>query len=125
MENDLKPCPNPWCTSDNRRYLYVHSTNGRMRIECDCGVGAAYADDRASAVAAWNDRPSEWISVDERLPESGSRVLIAFHPQLNKRVNDAWYNPLDYPEHPWRDGLGSGDGPSVSHWMPMPAPPTT
>lgn len=66
---------------------------------------------------------TEWISVKERLPESGSRVLVAFAPKTKKRVNDAWYDPINYPKFPWRDGLGGGDGPSVTHWATFPAPP--
>lgn len=66
-----------------------------------------------------------WISVEERLPEVGSAVMVYPHPHICR------YGPWDYYGveqvagfHSW-DGANDTDSivPGVTHWMPLPSPP--
>jgi hypothetical protein len=63
-------------------------------------------------------KPTEWISVDERLPEPHKLVLCIW-----ERVDDGWnYGFARYQrEDVW---YVSNEGmPRVTHWMPLPEPP--
>lgn len=62
-----------------------------------------------------------WIDVKQKLPEIGDRVLVWKTNADQEHI--ARYSPLGYPEFPWRDQFNGGDGPSISHWMPLPVPP--
>ena len=65
--------------------------------------------------------PSEWVSVEQRLPEVGQDVLVywwntsqkAEHFELTHYDGDHWFL-LDNTERPWI---------VVVAWMPLPAPP--
>ena len=65
--------------------------------------------------AAGYRKQSEWINVEERLPEVAQKVLL-FSPSdginLGYVTNDKrFYVYKSYPDRP-------------THWMPLPAPPT-
>ena len=58
-------------------------------------------------------QPNEWVSVEERLPEPGERVLAAkgtFAGEAYLASNGAW---MRHDGFPWE----------VDAWMPLPAPP--
>lgn len=60
----------------------------------------------------------DWISVKDRLPEPGHRVLAAsvyFTGECWMAVNGTWYryNGFDM-DHLFE---------SITHWMPLPEPP--
>lgn len=61
--------------------------------------------------------PYEWISIEDRLPENDEPVLV-----YKARCNDAYANMetayFDYGR--WMGVVGE----NVTHWMPLPAPPT-
>lgn len=86
------------------------------------GRDEQYADEvviREVAEAAWDAR--RWVSVDERLPEDGEKVII---PALFGEVENA-----RYIHGLWHDGTGrkrtslAGNYLPPSHWMPLPEPP--
>lgn len=61
----------------------------------------------------------EWIPVTERLPERNGRVIVVDE----SGVNVGSYSPMldDW----WSlHGDRMAPGPEVTHWMPLPAPPT-
>ena len=72
-----------------------------------------YCHPQADAICdlALQELQQQWISVDERLPDREGRYLT-----INEEGSywcDAW-SPL----HNWTGAL------KITHWMPLPAPPT-
>jgi hypothetical protein len=65
------------------------------------------------------DLPPRWIPVGERLPERNKPVLVVDE----SGVNVGSYSPM---LHDWWSLHGDrmAPGPAVTHWMPLPAPPT-
>ena len=64
--------------------------------------------------------PNEWVSVEERLPEPGERVLATdgiFVGEAYRSSANSWFRHTGFP---WRDGV---TGRTVRFWMPIPAPP--
>ncbi|MBU5626526.1 DUF551 domain-containing protein [Oscillibacter sp. MSJ-2] len=62
---------------------------------------------------------SKWISVKERLPGCGERVLATdgtFVGEAYRTSAKSWYRMSGFA---WRDALGT----IVTHWMPLPEPP--
>lgn len=79
----------------------------------------------AAAYAAGAAGSGEWVSVEERLPEERGwyTVLFGDHP---KAVHPAWYAPEAEEGRNWFPGPGV-TGPirrHVTHWQPLPAPPS-
>ena len=61
-----------------------------------------------------------WISVTERLPESGQSVLIA-----ENDTDPDWYAAIGqykYGRWEWRDDMHTALPPKVIAWMPLPTP---
>ena len=88
--SELKPCPNPECT--NPRWTEYLPNDGW--VECECGVTGPSpseekigrrGDVRKEAVRLWNLLPStNWVSVDERLPELERVVLLEVRGKWHK-----------------------------------------
>lgn len=60
---------------------------------------------------------NRWISVEERLPDERVRVLCKCRAGIYdvlRRQNGDWYHD---PRHIYMTGF-------VTHWMPLPEPPT-
>lgn len=71
------------------------------------------------------EKNQEWISVEDRLPEPNTNVLIYvfFHNQW--QIVKGWLSYCDKKFH-----ISNSDYPSltdipVTHWMPLPEPPET
>ena len=82
---------------------------------------AADAIERLTAEnAALRERVPQWISVEERRPEPGKRVLATdgvFVGEAYRTSANTWRR---YDGIAMRDCLGS----VVTHWMPLPGAPT-
>lgn len=63
--------------------------------------------------------PQEWISVDDRLPEDGARVLAA-HDDGVVRIGicRGYFPAVVSKKHTKTFGIAE-----VTHWMPLPLPP--
>lgn len=64
---------------------------------------------------------SEWISVEDRLPENGDDVLCAIdnawgNTKVTGRYDGGWY-------YPSTSLFSSSMLQGVTHWMPLPKPP--
>lgn len=70
------------------------------------------------AIAAWNRRASGWVACAERMPEDYAPVLVwTLDAHCPCRVG--WWDGENW----WRDGGGEKLYETVTHWMPLPAPP--
>lgn len=101
-----------WKTGENE---YARS----FWIRCKkCGSCSAEYSNEDGAVAAWNRRHQQWISVADRLPEeSGMYIVTAKDGKVHRvsfvlwqKRNRAWN--LTGARSYWR----------ITHWMPMPQP---
>ena len=55
----LKPCPNPWCASNESPFAWKHP-HGFHAVSCAaCEVSAPNKPTRAEAIEAWNTRALE------------------------------------------------------------------
>ena len=86
----------------------------------DMMVGAADLIERLTAEnTALREKVPQWISVEERRPEPGKRVLATdgvFVGEAYRTSADTWRR---YDGIAMRDCLGS----VVTHWMPLPEAP--
>ena len=112
MAPEVKPCP--FCGS-NEVTLWI---NGDF-VKCiECG---AYAP----ALAAWNRRPDDWVSVEERLPELGVVVLIAVAGERGPLLGE-WTGTMHDGRPNWR--VVPSYSPYylcnyATHWRPLPELP--
>lgn len=72
------------------------------------GEGIGEETESASDLGAWRTAMSEWISVKDRLPKDGDKVLVSL------KSGDACCG-----EYCAAHGFTC----SVTHWMPLPEPP--
>lgn len=76
----------------------------------------------------------DWISVKDRLPECGEKVLLIAHGWEDTTVYIGRLEHMN-PETSWLTGITSKESewciqgwsylrePIVTHWMPLPEPP--
>ena len=66
--------------------------------------------------------PNEWVSVEERLPESQADVLVVAFWHENWQTMIGWHSDMGKK---WRiiTPHGEREPGGVTHWMPLPAPP--
>lgn len=70
---------------------------------------------------------SEWISVDERLPDSNQTVqFYIFDDKSIKQgrcIADTWYQEQDWCESAYGGMIDSEVVGNITHWQPLPEPP--
>ena len=94
-------------------------------------VAAPVQADQAQAGQAAAVRAAEWISVEDRLPQPETDVLIMRLGQI--RIGAIFIEHESWEEggreiHYWDDSNDDGQGWNwceVTHWMPLPAAPST
>lgn len=77
------------------------------------------AMDAAEAIQQLEAQHPRWISVGERLPEDGQKIIAAFYDNGGRVVDQARYNNGEFDFASWAYVCGD----NVTHWMPMPLPP--
>lgn len=70
---------------------------------------------------------SEWISVDDRLPDPRERVLIFIDYKsdtVSPSIHDSTYTGSTFRRGGATvNALPNNEGIGVTHWMPLPEPP--
>ena len=88
-------------------------------IVCDTKICEIADHLIANGVTIGEDKnvPSKWISVKDRLPKPGERVLVCVGAVFEAFIDDhgKWQR---YYSAPLNDVLGE-----PTHWMPLPEPP--
>lgn len=64
----------------------------------------------------------KWIPVTERLPDTFGEYIVAVLDVSGERYSD--YADFDPYAQRWKTGLFLGVKDKVTHWMPLPEPPT-
>ena len=136
--NELKPCP--FCGLDDQRInrnsnifhgqtysdrypKQIGEQNHGFNIRCEgCGNQTCYWHLENEAANAWNTRiqTNEWISVEDRLPEQGDRVLI----MLDDETDEIGYQTAIYDDDFYFADIEDGmyDRENVTHWKPIEPP---
>lgn len=65
--------------------------------------------------------PNEWVSVDERLPETAGEYLVVYHPCYWDDVSAEICVGID--SFRGKTAWAKKKYQRVTHWMPLPAPP--
>lgn len=93
-----------------------------QQLEADNAQQARCIENLTDKLNATNEALPRWISVEERLPEDCSYVIVYLRNKHNDN-KDIWHIDADYfedgdwhryPEHGYYN---------VTHWMPLPEPP--
>lgn len=71
---------------------------------------------------------SEWISVEDRIPPDGDRILVCIKkPRIGRLVTIAVFNNdksvVDNSKLYWLPSMNQRYARYISHWMPLPKPP--
>lgn len=97
--------------ADKERYIRKH------------GIAYAYAEDLAKDALEYiqqlEAKQPRWISVKERLPEDGQKIIAAFHDGGGLIVDQARYANGEFDFASWVNVWGD----NITHWMPMPPKP--
>ena len=126
MSEEIKPCP--FC--GKKAELFERDISDfpgepedeKWDIRCktlDCYMeyGGDFYDTKEGITKRWNKRPDNWISIKERLPEEGTWVLA-----FSKTIEVLFFDGENKHGIHWLQD-GDWDAP-VTHWMPLPEPPT-
>jgi hypothetical protein len=62
MDNELKPCPYPWCKSKTAPSILGRP--GLAIVMCGCGTNGPEAPNKEEAIAAWNRRPEQRVRLE-------------------------------------------------------------
>lgn len=105
MNDELKPCPNPWCYSVTAPVSIRGS--GGWRVVCACGVYPPSHVLQDSAIAAWNRRSPDPTGLSGLHPSTADlvdRFAAALKEKLAKA--EAKYGYSDgWLADDWRDDL--------------------
>ena len=82
----------------------------------DADFEAYGGDEKGYLFPVAHDKPDNWISVDDRLPEDNQSVIAT-----RKFTNEHWFGCCIYRGYfPW---VTCEDANPITPWMPLPAPP--
>lgn len=87
--------------------------------QCLCEIECEDCIESHLLAAGW--RKQEWISVEERLPEVDTNVLVITASGSFKVARCNIYKNGTLVLWATNDGLGER---AITHWMPLPDPPT-
>jgi hypothetical protein len=97
---------------------YEGEPNGCNRPGGSCKMFDV-ALDAAEAISQLEAQQPRWISVGERLPENGQKIIAAFRDGGGLIVDQARYSNGEFDFASWAYVWGD----NVTHWMPLPQPP--
>lgn len=76
-QDELAPCPVPWCNEAEQLSFIVSYWSGRACVEClSCKARGPFKPTKAEAIAAWNSRPpTDRASIRAEAFEEAVRVV--------------------------------------------------
>lgn len=66
----------------------------------------------------------EWVKCSERMPKMGEKVLIRIPVSEHFNIENGRYKGDGVFIGAWFDSRGNGCAYKVTHWMPLPEPPS-
>lgn len=112
-------------TTDNDLINFLldrHKETGNHMFLVAANSIALYQRDINYLNFCWSEQ-TNWISVKDRLPETNQEVLVYRGSHIGDLMNVYTYVGNDK----WEDEYGYWsvtDDEGITHWMPLPAPPT-
>lgn len=86
------------------------------------GIVQLWVHEIAELMEEYAATKSEWVSVEDRLPEEGIKVLV-FAPDRDiigsKLLGSYFYDSKEWTVYCFRDTIRT----LVTHWQPLPNPP--
>lgn len=117
MTEDLKPCP--FCGGKNieLKRFFISCKNNECHASLHTDIMRGNRQPIEFIKQKWNTRAeskSEWISVNERLPDNANKVLtmVGGFYDICMYENPNWYSMM------WREFTLE-----VTHWIPLPEMP--
>jgi Lar family restriction alleviation protein len=112
--DELKRCPFCGGEAEIEEVPGSPYTNESYAWACGCkkcNIGW-YKESKPEAIAAWNRRASNWVSVEEKKPiqDDANKWGQVFVMYENGLISE-------YPYHLIKQNSG------ITHWMPLPQPP--
>lgn len=89
---------------------------------CDASLeldALAYIQQLEQRLVEANETSPRWISVMERLPEDGQKIIAAFRDSGGWIVDQARYGNGEFDFASWAYVWND----NITHWMPLPEPP--
>lgn len=118
MRDELLTCP--FCGNDIENVM--HHT-GLKRHKDNCYIKKVLLREGFKTMQewhdAWNQRPSQWVSVDERLPK-GDYVRVLFYDSHG--VRKGWYERNKFFDETDVTGFHTNQK-NITHWMHLPSDP--
>jgi Protein of unknown function (DUF551) len=96
-----------------------HSCGDEYRMEFGLEP-TKYCNECAHAIVDRLEGEREWIKVQEKMPPDTKTVLV-WCPERRNTYSANWVSPFWYH---FSGGGGSRVEQMVTHWMPLPDPPT-
>lgn len=106
MEKQIKPCPFCGCIPEVKGDVVTHRHKDDICI----------VDDTQYDFEKWNKRADGWISVEDRLPEDSSDVLV-FDSEEGMKTAEYELNTFSVSENFNTTYRYLNN---VTHWMPLP-----
>lgn len=113
-------------TAYRKAWAQLIEMNGGVMEKCDTCKANKVCDHNKYGFEDCDNYISEWISVDDRLPENEKNVLCYYGFDRGDGdlgmmfIGVLCYFCFDSRPH-WQH---EGNGLKVTHWMPLPEPPT-
>lgn len=128
MSGKLKPCP--FCGSKSVVFEEKYGAGGYITCE-NCGTESDFFGDYETAIKHWNERVSDWVDINKRLPKEGEIVTL-YDSHANKMCGGILKSQYanyrgDLRRVYYWDVLLDLDSLVCSgqytHWRPLPEPP--
>jgi len=109
------------CSKCNSKNVALDQRNEQIWPMClNCHILGEPRKTAEEAIAAWNWRYDDWISVKKRLPEENKNVLCYFKKIQSCLIG--WFFDGKWIGKP-HNYFKYIDGYELTHWKPLPEPP--
>lgn len=119
IKHTLRYC---WCKDE--KHQCIKCPYNKENDSCDKALDAdalAYIQQLEDHIRDLTKMVPRWISVEDRLPENGQKVIATFKNEEGVIVDQARYSNGEFDFASWAYVWHE----NITHWMPMPELPGT